>query len=218
MTVTEMQDNFQSKLSKFDDIKGIQYTTNEISRFLTEAQNHLVDVYSERFEFDERVKKYLYHLIKIEFLDKINFTSLFDNSTVYELPEDVKRVVQESASGGTTVKPVKLNYYNRNINNPFKKPDWKLDWRLDIDLRNNGRIQHILIHKPGKDTSDRGYYRIVYIKNPRKIDIASGLNCELHVQTHEDIVNLAVERAVAEARARIELMKENLPPEASKNE
>ena len=217
MTVLEMQDNFQSKLSKFDDIKGIQYGTSEISRFLTEAQNHLVDVYSERFEFDERVKKYLSKIVKTGAPNKItNFLQSFDNSTVWELPSDVKRVVHENVltnKGNLHVKPVRLNYVNKNIGNPFKKPNFKFVWRLDI-TNDDGKLTHILIQDT--EVNIQAYY-ITYIKNPKNIDIASGLNCELHVQTHEDIVNLAVERAVAEARARIELMKESLPLQTSEN-
>lgn len=212
MTVLEMQDSFQGKLSKFDDIKGIQYTTTEISRFLTEAQNHLVNVFSERFEFDERVKKYLSKII-ITNIPAKSSTTFYPNSVLYELPANVKMVVQEFTTDGVRIKPIRLNYYNLNRNNPHKQPNKDLIWRLDVNL-GNSTVQHVLIHD-GERTIPNNYYKIVYIKNPSDIDIVTNKNCELHVQVHEDIVNLAIERAVAEARARIELMRESLPPQTS---
>lgn len=220
MTAVEMQDLFQSKLSKFDDLKGIQYTSKEVSKFLTEAQNHLVNVHTLRFQYDELSKKFLHFLTKPSEPDYTAYqTPHYPNSTLWKLPSDVKAVVQEFTTDGI-VKPVNLSYYNRNINNPFKKPNVELDWRLDFNpVTIYDNVHHILISDATKaGTLNTGYYHIIYIKIPNDIDIDNSVNSELHIQLHKEIVNLAVDLAINESKKRIDLMQESLPLQTSKNE
>lgn len=204
MTNLELQLKFTQRLRNHLD-NVIDIRTIDIEYYLSEGLRKFVDLWYLRFEFDEASRKRLNSLVDTAILTA-DYGGSFVRSLAYILPENCKYVVQERCTlnlldchGAPTikeavkVKPVKLNYYNFHINNPFKKPYKDLVWRMDI-----GNKIHILIY--GEDTINITNYYITYIKNPNPITLLSGTPettvCEISEEFHEEILDKAVETAI----------------------
>jgi hypothetical protein len=96
------------------------------------------------------------------------------------------------------VKPIKEDYYNANIKNPFKKPYEELIWRIDRERGNiaqgislTNRKRHELVLFTGATISD---YRVSYYRRPKTIDLSNNNDfCEFDPMHHEKIADIAVE-------------------------
>lgn len=136
------------------------------------------------------------------------------NSYFVNLPEDFWVTLKEelditytNSCGDTIsdsripVKPIKEDYYNANVKNPYKRPYKELVWRFDrerdtissqISATNSKRNEIILF-----DGATADNYRVSYYRAPKDISQPPTTTfCEFDEMHHEKIADLAVELAM----------------------
>lgn len=112
------------------------------SWFCTLSYRELVKEFAINVDSSEKRREELRVLINngvVDYDGTLN-TSFSDHlinisSKVFELPEDVWYILQETIKNDTTtikVAPILLDEYNEQINNPFQKPNANKAWRLDL--------------------------------------------------------------------------------------
>lgn len=215
MTAAEMLLRFEQKL-KNADVKDfdIQRLTLDISYYLSVSQRNLVEYYYSNYEDNEKSRKVLSTLVYNTDLTRTSVSSTQTGHHPYgeywDLPTDSLYVLKEEATlnidscGDVSlvpanflrvyVKPVNIDYYNKHIGNPFKKPYKNLVWRLDITNGTAGIHELITEELTGIQVYK---YHITYIKTPVDISIESDTDSELIDWIHEDIVDGAVRLALA---------------------
>ena len=204
MTNLQLQLRFEQRLQNHIN-KTLDIRTIDTEFYLNEGLRRFVDDWYSQYETSEAARKRLGALVVSTTVVSVG-NGTYPLGTLYNLPADCKYVVQERATialqnchnapsvkTGVTVKPVKLDYYNFHIDNPFKKPYNDLIWRID-----SGSRQHELIR--GSDTTSITIYYITYIKNPAAITLLSGTpatsSCEILAEYHEEIVDKAIDVAI----------------------
>lgn len=112
------------------------------------------------------------------------------------------------------IKPITHDEYNIQIKNPFKDPNKTEAWRIDFNHKLKGNQNIEIISK-----YNLNLYRLRYVKYPRPIILTNleedfpseGLSidgvsiksqCELNEGTHSEILNRAVEMAMADYRSK----------------
>lgn len=103
-----------------------------------------------------------------------------------------------TVSKRTKVKPISEDYYNSNINNPYKQPYSELIWRID---RERGNINATLSStNPSRheivlfNTATPINYRISYYRRPKDVDLNDPSDfCELDPVLHMSLADKAVE-------------------------
>lgn len=204
MTALELRDEFLIGYDKVSSFAAPGFTNEEISTFLSEAQEMFVkqryhpkgNKYQEGFEETEKRRKDLATVtrqvtasVSPNQIDIIN-----NNGIIFDLPEDfwltVAEWVETSDNCGPNkdIIPKTLDQYFSDLKNPFKKPNRDDIWRLE-GTPLNGQIRHELI-TDGSYTIDA--YKLRYIKVLTDINIDSGITSELHPMTHREIVKMAV--------------------------
>lgn len=96
------------------------------------------------------------------------------------------------------VKPIKEDYYNANIKNPYKKPFSESIWRLDrertdttLALSATNLKRHELILFSGATPAS---YLVSYYRRPKVVDLTDNNDfCELDPMNHEKIADIAVQ-------------------------
>lgn len=141
MSIEEMHEAFETRFGTLNQDKV--FFSSEISYYLNLAQRQLFEELLPDFDKDDRIKMILYKLLKkspiIEVAQSISFYPGV-KTYVAEVPSDFKIAKGELAkirnSNGDEdtirVKSISNNYFNLNVENPFKKPSDKLAWRLDL--------------------------------------------------------------------------------------
>lgn len=212
MTVQEMQIVFTQKLlNEYNIVDPIQ--TFDIEYYLTEAQRRVYEKYYRLFEVDEKARKILSNLVVSVDIPRatgvyISQTGKYPNGEFWELPSDLAYTLKEEATininacedvTSTSVdwlrvytKPINLDYYNRNINNPFKKPYSGMVWRVDVSNIEGTKL-HMLV--TGGNYSVQTYH-LTYLSYPTNISINSSVNSVLAEMVHQDIVDEAVNIAL----------------------
>lgn len=182
------------------------------SIYLTQAQEDIVFEYAKVFETNEEARKVLNNLV-------VNATSTYSatlntnlltlkldsNSKLFEIESDVWALLTENVDG-IPVKPTTLDEYNKQKDNPFKKPlaDTKA-WRLDLSDTISTTTKNIeeIIYPDSVTT-----YTYRYLKKPTPIilealtddenieDIQDVTNCKLNSKIHRKIVDRAVGLAI----------------------
>jgi hypothetical protein len=186
----------------------------EKSVFLTKAQEQIVtELYSGRnttynsFEETEEQRRYLNTLVKTKACTKHKntiqnpFETVSNNSTLFDLPNDVLFITYESArvnSKEVDVHPVSQDELSKTLKNPFRGPSNNRVLRLDIG---DNIVELISV----KDVSS---YKIRYIRKPNPIiltDLEDDLSingiseeseCELDSSLHRTILDRAVALAL----------------------
>jgi hypothetical protein len=100
------------------------------------------------------------------------------------------------------VKPIKEDYYNANVKNPYKRPYKELVWRFDRERTDistqasntNSKRNEIILF----DGATPDNYRVSYYRAPLDIvdPAVSSSFCEFDEMHHEKIADLAVELAM----------------------
>lgn len=163
---------------------------------------------------------------------------LSTSSRFFEIPNDVFLIIQESTKVISTdcdnglvipVKPITHDEFDIQVNNPFKKPSNKVTWRLDMSDQDNNQVVEII--SPYNTGTSSLEYQMRYLKYPNPIVLGDfttlfpsedltieGTNepteCELHKSLHSEIVDRAVELALADYKsqnleARVQLHQRN---------
>lgn len=204
MTALQMRDEFLVGYDKVASFAAPGFTNEEISLFLSEAQEQFVknryhgkgNKYQEGFEETEKRRKDLSGVTRqttgVVSTDQTDLLSL--NGTLYELPEDfwitVAEWVETSDDCGPnkSIVPKTLDQFFADKQNPFKKPVKDEIWRVE-GTPLNGAVRHELV-------TDGSYninaYKLRYIKTLTDIDIDANITSELHPMVHREIVKLAV--------------------------
>lgn len=164
-------------------------------------------------------------------------------SQMYRIKNDVFLIIQEKAKVSSTdacindtyikVKPITHDEYNTQENNPFKKPDQSVIWRLDYSTISFGGqeaaddVRVVELLSPYTVTQ----YKYRYVKYPEPIILANlsseypnesltidgvfiAQTCKLNESIHREILNRAVEMAVADyapekLKQKVELNQRN---------
>lgn len=186
----------------------------EKSVFLTKAQEQIVtELYSGRnttynsFEETEEQRRYLNTLVETKACNKHKntiqnpFETVSDNSTLFDLPNNVLFITYESArvnSKEVDVHPVSQDELSKILKNPFRGPSNNRVLRLDI----GDNIVELI------SVNDIFSYKIRYIRKPNPIiltDLEDDLSingiseeseCELDSSLHRTILDRAVALAL----------------------
>lgn len=217
MTAAEMEQEFLILYDKITNFDAPGYESDEISRFLSRAQERLVlhimnpdgNKYVTGFEGTEKRRKDLSELVRDLKLaaPAATQTGTKADGTFFELPADFLYAIQEEVTisstnpcydgaTGVEVLPITHDYYTINKKNPFKKPFGELVWRLDFSS-NAGVKRHELITDAATTVTE---YALRYVRKPQPIisgaftieGVAGPLDSELNAITHRAIVDEAV--------------------------
>lgn len=217
MTSAEMQEMFLVLYDKITNFSAPGYEDDEISMFLTKAQerifynyyNVLGNKFQIGFEASEARRKELANLVEGITLTvpSANQANALPNGVFFDLPEDCLFSISEEITLNSKdiclnnkrirIKPMSHDEYSINIKNPFKRPDKDLAWRLDY---NDNR--HEIIVPQGTTV---GAYHLRYIKRLTPIitgaftlrGILGPLDSILDEFLHERIIDEAVKMASA---------------------
>lgn len=226
MTTTEFRDYVLVTYDSISNFAAPGYEDADINLFLNAAQedfvkslyNGLSNIGRIGFEETEKRSKDLSELKRFRDITPTTPGNHGSNSLFVQLPENYLYTVNEEAtisftSCGTTaservsVKPIREDYYNANVKNPYKRPHNGLVWRMDAS--------RTLDTLPVVDTTKRhelilgdnttfNTYHVSYIVHPREIDITDLSNttgsCELDPSTHRAIADMAVQYMLEAAR------------------
>ena len=190
----------------------------EKSVFLTKAQEEVVknhfnpngNKYKEGLDDSPKRQIDFSELIKVaEGTIKDSPSTTFDKrAKVYDLPEDVFIVINESVEtdkGPKQILPISYNDYTRLMSKPYKEPVKYQAWRLITTSVNNITVE--LIVNSNETISE---YKVRYIRRPAPIitaDLSSDYGdvsingksniseCELNPIIHQEILQRAVELA-----------------------
>ena len=149
------------------------------------------------FEKDEKARKILSKLVNVTQVTTITATNDYYNgykvdltgitpTILYNLSEEC--ILESTYPSTVLIKPVTLDAYAANVDNPFKKPWKNLIWRLDVG---DGTQQVILI-----STDTVLAYNLTYLRQPETIDVTSNSSILINEEAHNDIVSGAVQLAL----------------------
>lgn len=157
--------------------------------------------------------------------DYKTFSNFTDNRKINELskfyiiPDNVfliinekLKIISDDCNNGKIIEilPISHDKFNKQIKNPFKKPSDKIAWRLDIFNIENDKVVEIV-----STIENTLEYQLRYIKYPNPIIITNlsltfpsdnlsidGISqeseCELNKEVHREILDRAVELALAD--------------------
>lgn len=151
---------------------------------------------------------------------------LSTDSRFFNIPNNVFLIIQESTTVESTgcdnglvikVKPVTHDEFNTQRDNPFKKPGNKVTWRLDMSEQSNNQVVEII--SPYNSGATSLSYQMRYLELPTPIILddldtvfpsesltIDGVNvkteCKLHKELHPEIVDRAIELALADYKAQ----------------
>lgn len=197
MTQRELHKSFLAQIHNYDIDSQYEFQTHEIEIFLAKSYRQVVDKYYSVFEKDEKARKILSKLVNVVQVTSITTTTDYYNgykvdltgvtpTILYNLSEEC--ILELTHPSTTLVKPVTLDAYAANVDNPFKKPWKNLVWRLDVG---DGTQQVILIA-----TSTVLAYNLTYLRQPETIDVTSTSSILINEEAHNDIVDRAVQLAL----------------------
>lgn len=194
MTQREMHKSLLAQIHNFDVDSQYEFETHELNIFLTKAYREVVDKYYSSFEKDEKSRKILSKLVNFEQVTNILSTTDYYNgykvnltgvspSILYMLAED--GILSINPNERVLIKPVTLDSYNSNTDNPFKKPYKELIWRIDVG---EAIDQVILIA-----TSRVLAYNLTYLRQPEDIDVTLNTSILINQEVHNEIIERAVQ-------------------------
>jgi|TARA_R110000796_G_scaffold236214_1_gene355449 hypothetical protein len=219
MTTLEFKEAFNTLYNNINSMASPGFDDYEISLLLTLAQEELVKNYNdptsnikqEGFEGSDKRRIDLKELItdyKITGQLSSPTYRISQESVIYQIPNNVFLIKQEQATvlldcGNNrivSVIPKTHDEYNRQIKNPFKKPNSNKVWRLDYNSSEPGtNIVELISSQLITE------YHMRYLKFPDPIIISnltdgltingftSSRTSELNREVHSEIVRRAVE-------------------------
>lgn len=196
MTQREMGESFIAQIHNFDIDSEYEFQTHEINIFLTKAYREVVDTYYNNFEKSEKDRKILLPLVRTNNVSTITSSSNYTNGYSVSLesisPEVMYILTEEVTTVGSTnriqIKPITLDAYTANKENPWKKPYNKLVWRLDV----GSGVKNIYLIS----TFTPLVYYFTYLQQPEDIDITLSTSILINKEAHDNIVSKAVQLAL----------------------
>ena len=217
MTNTEIRNYIRLRYDVFASNDAQGYEDDDLTYFFNKAQKvfakQLVSAYANPArDGAEETEKRSKDLVELKDHSVVTTFVAGDhpNSFVCDLPdtywlslkEEVTVTYTDSCGNAQTVripvKPIKEDYYNANIKNPFKKPYEELIWRIDRERGDitqatsiTNRKRHELVLFTGATITD---YRVSYYRSPKTVDLSDNNDfCEFDPIHHEKIADMAVE-------------------------
>lgn len=191
----------------------------EKSVFLTKAQEEIVknyfnpkgNKYQEGFDGSAKRQIDFSGLISVAEATTTSLSPTFDvRAKVYQLPEDLFLIINESLTTDTGIKqviPIRYDEYTRLMSKPYKEPLKFQAWRLVTKGEGSSVVQSEVIPHSGETITK---YTIRYVRRPKPIILCnlssdygnvsingetSTSECELNPLIHEEILQRAVELA-----------------------
>jgi len=144
-----MKYHFLLLYDKLFEFGAPAYDEIQISSILTDAQLRVATRNEQLFERSEKKRRNLEQFIKTGSISEgdvavsASQVGAHVNGTYLDLPADFLLAVEESVEIGTLgaeeivrVKPVQYDFYLKNVNNPYKKPNLETGtevvWRMDV--------------------------------------------------------------------------------------
>lgn len=229
MTTIEFSNEFDILYDNIATSSAPGLDMYEKSVYLTKAQLEIVKThyslynkYKEGFEGSEKRRSDIKELVK-HYRGAVTTagtaTNISTMSTFFQIPSNVFLIIQETAiinsltnncinNKVVNVVPKTHDEYNKQVLNPFKKPDENIVWRMDFSEQNNS--SNVELISPFNIVE----YNLRYIKNPNPIILINldedefldqGLTIngqtesqtsELSEQVHQEILDRAVQLAV----------------------
>jgi len=205
MTAAEMHIEFKFRMDKLDSLNYPNFLPEEIDLLLNNAQERVVkqrygftNLKRQSFEETQKRVEDLKNIVVNAVLttqpyasDNIDASARFVN-----LPIDHWFTIQERCKllcticGAPTnsfaeVIPINHSEFSKRIKDPFGKPDDVIVLRL----MEKGRVELI-------SSCQIVEYRMRYIKQPNKIDLATNTTSELSNHMHSEIIDEAVKIAL----------------------
>ena len=213
MTAAELKEYFLVGYDSATSLSAPGWEDSEISVFLTIAQREIFEKYYKLFETDEKARKVLNYLVVSTNIDRatgVNASQIgiYPNGEFWKLPTDLVYTLKEEVTLNINAceelslvpgdwlrvytKPINLDYYSKNTNNPFKKPYSGMVWRVDMSNKTTP-ILHMLITGGIYRVQ---YYHLTYLSYPVDISITNSITSTLNSIIHQDIVDTAVMFAI----------------------
>lgn len=213
MTSAELKAYFLLEYDSATSLSSPGWEDSEISSFLTMGQKRKFEQYYALFETDEKARKVLNYLVVSDDIDRATGvyatqTGSYPNGEFWQLPSDLAYSLKEEVTININAceevslipgdwlrvytKPINLDYYSKNINNPFKKPYQGMVWRVDASNLQGSKL-HMLITG---GTYKVQTYHLTYLSYPVDISIDDGITATLDPVVHQDIVDEAVKIAI----------------------
>ena len=194
MDVIEMHDTCDELLDKAD---SPWFNPEQKDRYLNLAQAEFVENYYKRFELDERVRKALLPLVRKSIGSGTSEINL-DSITKYMFTLSLKGEFAKKCGSGTIwqpISPLQLDDETENQKDPFNVND---DENPGYTEENNGVNNIVSI----VSSNTLANYELRFLK--RAINVlrdtvtpANNVDSEMHIFTHEEIVNIAVRKMMA---------------------
>jgi hypothetical protein len=217
MTTPEILDYMKLRLDVLASGGAPHYDDADYSIFFNKAQKDTVrKLYNPKanqgFEGAEETEKRSKELVQLKdtYTTATFLNGTRPNSYLLNLPDDYWLTLTENAiisymnpcnvqvTDNVPVKPVKEDYYNSNIKNPYKRPYEGKIWRMDRerDLINfpvsptNPKRHELILNSNLTPLS----YFCVYYRIPKDVDLTN-INdfCELDEMIHDVIADHAVQ-------------------------
>lgn len=206
MTVDEMLTAMDLGLQKINSFAYDDFQKEEYEHFLNKAQDRFVKQIVNRSPekeykgFEESIKRMddLRTLVVTDWIDRSEASGSNTNA-YYDIPYDYMFMLNlrleahvnqcgvattESPLETLPVRIVSSEEIHRLKKHPFGKPRWNAPAATinsdDITIYGLKELYPVAIH-------------LDYIKKPQEISSEFGLDCELPVHTHQDIVDMAVQ-------------------------
>jgi hypothetical protein len=208
----DMKKEFLIGYDKVANLSSPGYTDEEISIFLSQAQERIVKrryrpMPGDSFEETEKRRKELQGLLSSSTDNSGNLKTtvssnqsgkVSDNSTIFDLPSDLWLpimewvVVNSECNEIREVIPITREEYMLQRRNPFLKPNKNKVWRIDSPLFQNTFRSEVITN--GDDIVE---YHVQYLKKPTDIVVGNNpVPCELHDNIHREIVSEAINIAL----------------------
>lgn len=222
-TGNEMGDELLLRLDRMGIQSSRGYESSELSSYLNRAQySHIISVLTglnprmESFEETELRTQGLSELIREDSKVPTVTTNIFPNSYLVTLPTDFwvfiaersdidKSLCNSEENASIKVEPISHNNYNKQIENPYRKPYFNgnkgLLWRLQhFKLSDGYEDETIINEKRVTLITDGTYspllYKFRYLRIPPKIVVdfdtpTNQRNCVVNTEVQDAIIDLA---------------------------
>ena len=220
MTIKEFSDQFDTLLDSYkvpdefgrvENLVTIKLDEYEKSVLLTEAQDMILKAtFQGAFDLSEQGQVYFSGLITVGEGTHIIGDTYSDNGKLFTLPDNVFWILNErvvdSQNNKYVVKPINYTEYDRILSKAYAKPLKRQAWRLyqGADTEAATPLAEIVV----RNSNDISEYLVRYIRKPIPIiledlgdltinNVSTPSECELHPIVHHDILNRAVDLALA---------------------
>ena len=200
MTIIEMHDYVDLLLDKAN---SPWFTSDEKDKFLNLAQDEFVENRYDKFELDERTRKELLPLVRLETGSSV---SVIDINLIPNFRYTLNLIGEFNKTCGTgtmfnRIHPLQLDDEGSNENDPFNKSSDSNPCYIEC---NNGAANEIIIKSDNVPLT----YKLKYLASPRDVlrdlvDPLNNIDSELPEFMHEDLVYIAVRKMMGNTEQQL---------------